>query len=144
MKNLDNKQILEEKYRSLLDELDKIKIDLLEERMNTEQARWDEIKRFAEFLHNRFCPYNHCDQCSWGYESGSSSQSMPNSAWLGKYSSHQSWLERAERILAIIKRNDKYKKHTVDQIIELVDLAMVLVKDNDEAFCVYDIVRKVN
>ena len=54
----------------------------------------DPTKRMAVFLHKKFCPFSHMDQCGWDYESG-------DNAWSGH--AHGKWLKHAQEVMAAME-----------------------------------------
>lgn len=54
----------------------------------------NQLRAFAIYLHNKFCPYNHGDYCFWPYEENNSG----DDDWEGH--AHKKWLKIAEEIHA--------------------------------------------
>lgn len=60
-----------------------------------------DIKIFAVYMHNKFCPYNHTDQCAWQYEE------QDNTCW-ERYS-HAHWFRVAAELLDYLGKESPAK-----------------------------------
>lgn len=94
-------------YDKKIEELKKEIADLEQKKQHEEEMKAKTPARYlAEKLHNTCCHNDHNEFCGWYYENGN---------WSGY--AHSSWLEKAEKMIAINKN-----RLSLDELVELADI----------------------
>lgn len=89
---------MSEEIERLQKEFDAARADTRKRQEALEKAKWEaerqrreKFKDLASFAHETFCPYNHTDGCSWGYEESA------KDPW--SCDAHVRWLTHVDRLI---------------------------------------------